>query len=278
MMAKADPGRTAAHPADAEPDALFVLSAGNNDMRDARSAFATLSSQDSDGRQAAAEAAIADLRNALTFLAGRNARHVLISNLPDLGRTPEAVGLGLVEVVRRGGRSLVVPQAQVEAARRCLQSLADQGSEPLHDAIRGVEQINKVIQVDQQPLGQTPTSNPATYTGVFDLIRTLYSQLPESRLRGYTPRRFSFNVPGGRCEACEGNGQLRIEMHFLPDVWVECETCRGKRYNPETLGVTFHNHSISDVLDMTCGDAVKLSYRLRESCVVSGQLVARTES
>jgi excinuclease ABC subunit A len=127
-----------------------------------------------------------------------------------------------------------------------------------HDAIRGLEQINKVIRVDQQPLGQTPTSNPATFTGVFDLIRTLYSQLPEAKLRGFTARRFSFNVAGGRCERCEGNGQLKIEMHFLPDVWVECDTCRGKRYNPETLAATYRGRSIADVLDMSCGEAVKL--------------------
>jgi excinuclease ABC subunit A len=127
-----------------------------------------------------------------------------------------------------------------------------------HEALRGVDQINKVIRVDQMPLGQTPTSNPATYTGVFDAIRTLYSNLPESKLRGYTPRRFSFNVPGGRCEKCEGNGQLRIEMHFLPDVWVECDECRGKRYNPETLAVLFHGHSIADVLDMPVGRAAEL--------------------
>jgi excinuclease ABC subunit A len=127
-----------------------------------------------------------------------------------------------------------------------------------HDAIRGVDQINKVIRVDQQSIGSTPTSNPATYTGAFDLIRALYSQLPESRLAGYTARRFSFNVPGGRCEACEGNGQLRIEMHFLPDVWVECDTCRGRRYNPETLAVRYHGQSIADVLDLSCAKAVKL--------------------
>lgn len=127
-----------------------------------------------------------------------------------------------------------------------------------HDAILGLEFINKVIRVDQQPLGNSPTSNPATYTGLFELIRQLYAQLPEAKLRGYSARRFSFNVPGGRCEACEGNGQRKIEMHFLPDIWVECETCRGKRYNPETLAVTFHGQSISDVLDMTCGDALKL--------------------
>jgi excinuclease ABC subunit A len=127
-----------------------------------------------------------------------------------------------------------------------------------HDAIRGVELINKVIRVDQQPLGNTPTSNPATYTGMFELIRALYSQLPDAKLRGYTPRRFSFNVPGGRCEKCEGNGQLRIEMHFLPDVWVECDECRGRRYNEETLAVRYKGESIADVLDMPCGRAVKL--------------------
>ena len=127
-----------------------------------------------------------------------------------------------------------------------------------HDALRGVDQINKVIRVDQMPLGQTPTSNPATYTGVFDQIRTLFANLPESKLRGYTPRRFSFNVSGGRCEKCEGNGQLRIEMHFLPDVWVECDDCRGKRYNPETLAVQFRGCSIADVLDMPVGKALEV--------------------
>ncbi|HVT28067.1 MAG TPA: excinuclease ABC subunit UvrA, partial [Lacipirellulaceae bacterium] len=127
-----------------------------------------------------------------------------------------------------------------------------------HDLVRGIEQINKVIRVDQQPLGNTPTSNPATYTGVFDLIRALFSQLPESKLRGYTARRFSFNVPGGRCEACEGNGQICIQMHFLPDVWVECETCRGLRYNPDVLEVRFHSKTIADVLAMSCGEAARL--------------------
>jgi len=127
-----------------------------------------------------------------------------------------------------------------------------------HDELRGIERINKVIRVDQQPLGQTPTSNPATFTGVFELIRSLYAQLPEAKLRGYTARRFSFNVPGGRCEKCEGNGQLMIEMHFLPDVWVECDVCRGRRYEPETLAVRYHGRSIADVLEMPCGEAVKL--------------------
>ena len=115
-----------------------------------------------------------------------------------------------------------------------------------------------MIRVDQQPLGQTPSSNPATFTGALDLIRALFAQLPEAKLRGYQPRRFSFNVPGGRCEKCEGNGQLRIEMHFLPDVWVECDTCHGQRYNEETLAVRYHGKSIAEVLDMPCGEAVQL--------------------
>jgi excinuclease ABC subunit A len=127
-----------------------------------------------------------------------------------------------------------------------------------HQAIRGIEYINKVIRVTQQALGNSPSSNPATYTGALDLIRELYSRLPDAKLRGYTPRRFSFNAPGGRCEACEGNGQKCIAMHFLPDVWVQCDDCKGARYNPETLAVKFHGHSIADVLNMTCADAQQL--------------------
>ncbi|MFT5523442.1 MAG: excinuclease ABC subunit A [Pirellulaceae bacterium] len=127
-----------------------------------------------------------------------------------------------------------------------------------HDSIEGVEAINKVIRVDQQALGNSPTSNPATYTGLFEHIRTLFSQLPDAKVRGYTARRFSFNVAGGRCDSCDGNGQICIEMHFLPDVWVTCDTCHGKRYNPETLNVKYRGRSISDVLDMTCGEAVEL--------------------
>ena len=154
-----------------------------------------------------------------------------------------------------GKSSLVNDILYTELARTLHRAKGFAGA---HTAIRGVERINKVIRVTQQPIGQTPTSNPATFTGVFDLIRTLFAQLPESKMRGYTARRFSFNVPGGRCEACEGAGQQKIEMHFLPDVWVECETCGGRRYNPETLEVRFHNHSIADVLDLSCADAMRL--------------------
>ena len=154
------------------------------------------------------------------------------------------------------GKSTLIEDVLYAAAARLLHRAAIIPGQ--HDKITGLEHVNKIIRVDQQPLGNSPTSNPATYTGCFELIRQLFSQLPEAKVRGYSGRRFSFNVPGGRCEACEGNGQKRIEMHFLPDVWVECDICRGKRYNPETLAVMFHGHSISDVLDMTCGDALKL--------------------
>jgi excinuclease ABC subunit A len=126
------------------------------------------------------------------------------------------------------------------------------------DEIKGLEHIDKIINVDQDPIGNSPSSNPATYTGVFDLIRQLFSQMPEAKVRGYQPRRFSFNQSGGRCEACEGNGQRKIEMHFLPDVWVECEVCKGARYNPETLAVRYKEKSIADVLKMRIAEAYEL--------------------
>ena len=127
-----------------------------------------------------------------------------------------------------------------------------------HDAIEFDGRVDKVINVDQSPIGSTPASNPATYTGVFDSIRELFARLPESKTRGYNANRFSFNRPGGRCEACEGQGQRRIEMHFMADVWVECETCHGRRYNPETLEVRFKGQTIADVLDLRVGDALRL--------------------
>jgi excinuclease ABC subunit A len=127
-----------------------------------------------------------------------------------------------------------------------------------HRQIIGAEQIDKVIEIDQAPIGRTPRSNPATYTGVFSPIRDLFSMLPESRERGYKPGRFSFNVKGGRCEACQGDGLRRIEMNFLPDVYVMCEVCRGRRYNSETLAVRYKGHSISDILNLPSSDALKL--------------------
>jgi excinuclease ABC subunit A len=127
-----------------------------------------------------------------------------------------------------------------------------------HRELVGAEHIDKVIEIDQAPIGRTPRSNPATYTGVFAPIRELFAMLPESRERGYRPGRFSFNVKGGRCEACQGDGLRRIEMNFLPDVYVLCEVCRGRRYNSETLAVRFKGHSISDVLNMPASEALKL--------------------
>ena len=124
-------------------------------------------------------------------------------------------------------------------------------------SIEGLKELDKVIEVDQSPIGRTPRSNPATYTGVFSDIRTLFTELPEAKIRGYKPGRFSFNVKGGRCEDCEGAGMKLIEMDFLPDVHIPCETCKGKRYNRETLEIRFKGKSISDVLDMTVEQAVE---------------------
>ncbi|WP_019831432.1 excinuclease ABC subunit UvrA [Sphingomonas sp. PR090111-T3T-6A] len=126
-----------------------------------------------------------------------------------------------------------------------------------HEKIEGLKHLDKVIDIDQSPIGRTPRSNPATYTGAFTQIRDWFAGLPESQARGYKPGRFSFNVKGGRCEACSGDGLIKIEMHFLPDVYVTCDVCHGKRYNRETLEVTFKGKSIADVLDMTCEDAVE---------------------
>jgi excinuclease ABC subunit A len=126
-----------------------------------------------------------------------------------------------------------------------------------HRRLVGWEEIDKVVHVDQSPIGRTPRSNPATYTGVFDHVRRLFSQTPEARVRGYKPGRFSFNVRGGRCEACAGDGQIKIEMHFLPDVYVTCEVCKGKRYNRETLAVRFKNRSIAEVLAMSVDEALE---------------------
>src|SRR3990167_4711951 len=126
-----------------------------------------------------------------------------------------------------------------------------------HDDIEGINHLDKAIVIDQSPIGRTPRSNPATYTGVFTPIRDLFAATPEAKLRGYMPGRFSFNVKGGRCENCAGDGMIKIEMHFLPDVYVPCEVCHGKRYNREALEIHYKGKTISDVLDMTCEHALE---------------------
>ena len=153
-----------------------------------------------------------------------------------------------------GKSTLINETLQPILSQKFYRSLQD----PLeYDSIEGLEHIDKVVNVDQSPLGRTPRSNPATYTGVFSDIRNLFVGLPEAKIRGYKPGRFSFNVSGGRCEACQGNGYKCIEMNFLPDVYVPCEVCHGKRYNRETLEVRFKGKSIADVLDMTINRAVE---------------------
>jgi excinuclease ABC subunit A len=126
-----------------------------------------------------------------------------------------------------------------------------------YDRIDGIEHLDKIVNIDQSPIGRTPRSNPATYTSLFEEIRKLFAELPESKVRGYKPGRFSFNVHGGRCEACQGQGELRIEMQFLPDIYVPCDVCHGTRFNRETLQVHFKGHSIADVLAMTVDQALE---------------------
>ncbi|MGE0410031.1 MAG: excinuclease ABC subunit UvrA, partial [Amphiplicatus sp.] len=162
------------------------------------------------------------------------------------------IPLGLltcVTGVSGGGKSTLVIETLYKAAARRLFNAKE--APGLHDRIEGLEHLDKVIDIDQSPIGRTPRSNPATYTGAFTPIRDWFAGLPESKARGYQPGRFSFNVKGGRCEACQGDGVIKIEMHFLPDVYVTCDICKGKRYNRETLEVKFKDKSIADVLDMT---------------------------
>jgi excinuclease ABC subunit A len=169
------------------------------------------------------------------------------------------IPLGLftcVSGVSGGGKSTLLIETLYKAVARRLNG-ASEAPAP-HDRIEGLEHLDKVIDIDQSPIGRTPRSNPATYTGAFTPIREWFAGLPEARARGYEPGRFSFNVKGGRCEACQGDGVIKIEMHFLPDVYVTCDVCKGKRYNRETLEVLFRSKSIADVLDMTVEEALDL--------------------
>jgi len=175
------------------------------------------------------------------------------NNLKDVtGEIP--VGLfTCVTGVSGGGKSTFTIETLYKAAARRLNN-ASEAPAPF-DRIEGLEQFDKVIDIDQSPIGRTPRSNPATYTGAFTPIRDWFAGLPEAKARGYGPGRFSFNVKGGRCEACSGDGLIKIEMHFLPDVYVTCDVCKGRRYNRETLEILFKGKSIADVLDMTVEEA-----------------------
>jgi excinuclease ABC subunit A len=169
------------------------------------------------------------------------------------------VPLGLftaVTGVSGGGKSTFLIETLYRAVARKLNGAREVPGE--HDELEGIEQLDKVIDIDQSPIGRTPRSNPATYTGAFTPIREWFAELPEAKTRGYKPGRFSFNVKGGRCEACQGDGVIKIEMHFLPDIYVTCDVCKGKRYDRETLEIKFKGKSIADVLDMTVEEAAEL--------------------
>jgi excinuclease ABC subunit A len=187
---------------------------------------------------------------AITLLGARE------NNLKNLDVVFPLGVMTVVTGVSGSGKSTLVNDILYRAlAQKLYRSREEPGT---HKAISGTENIDKVIRIDQSPIGRTPRSNPATYTGVFAQIRDLYAMLPESRERGYKPGRFSFNVSGGRCEACGGEGQRRIEMNFLPDVYVLCELCGGKRYNQETLAVKYKGQSIADLLEMPVSDALPI--------------------
>lgn len=181
------------------------------------------------------------------------ARHNNLQNID--ARIPLGCFVAVTGVSGSGKSSLVFEILHAQLAKVIHRARTMPGE---HDDIKGIGNINKVISIDQTPIGFSPRSDPATYVGVWDEIRKLFADLPDSKVRGYTPRRFSYNQGGGRCDACQGYGSKLIEMHFLPDVWVECDTCHGARYNPETLNVKFKGNSITDVLQMTISESLDL--------------------
>ncbi|MEP7227446.1 MAG: excinuclease ABC subunit UvrA, partial [Gemmatimonadales bacterium] len=230
------------------------------------------------GGEVVAEGSVEDIRNHPESLTGRYLRDELRIPVP-AGRREAPAGhrlrvigarannlkdltvdipLGLfvaITGVSGSGKSTLVTDILYQAlARQFYRAKVVPGA---HTRIEGLDRIDKVIDIDQSPIGRTPRSNPATYTGLFTPIRELFTQLPDAKLRGYGPGRFSFNVKGGRCEACQGDGLVKIEMHFLPDVYVPCEVCKGRRYNRETLEVRYKGRSIADVLDLTVEDALE---------------------
>ena len=187
--------------------------------------------------------------SALSMPAGNNLRHLDVT-IP--------VGLfTCVTGVSGSGKSTLINDTLFRYAAARLNDGDTIGAAPCRE-ISGLERFERVVDIDQNPIGRTPRSNPATYTGLFSVIRELYAQVPEARARGYDAGRFSFNVRGGRCEACQGDGVLRVEMHFLPDVYVPCDVCRGRRYNRETLEVRYRGHNIHEVLELTVEDAAAL--------------------
>jgi excinuclease ABC subunit A len=178
------------------------------------------------------------------------------NNLKDVTAEIPLGVLTCVTGVSGGGKSTLLIETLYRAASRKL--MGSRHMPAAHERIEGLEFLDKIIDIDQSPIGRTPRSNPATYTGAFTPIRDWFAGLPEARARGYGPGRFSFNVKGGRCEACQGDGVIKIEMHFLPDVYVTCDECQGKRYNRETLDIRFKDKSIADVLDLTVSEAAEL--------------------
>jgi excinuclease ABC subunit A len=227
------------------------------------------------GGEIVAEGTAADIERVPESLTGQFLARTRVIEIPPKRRTPSGyveirgaaennlkaidvkVPLGVLTAVTGvsgSGKSTLVNEVLFKAVGNRLHRARQRPGR--HTAILGLNQLDKIIQVDQSPIGRTPRSNPATYTGLFDVIRDLFSKTQEARARGYKPGRFSFNVKGGRCEVCRGDGQIKIEMHFLPDVYVPCEQCHGKRYNRETLDVRFKGKTIADVLAMPVEEAV----------------------